>query len=84
MGNSTGNLDEYMELMEHNHNFIGAYIWDWVDQGLLKEDENGQEFWAYGGDYGDDPNDGNFNFNGIVFSDRSPQPALTQVKYSYQ
>lgn len=84
MGNSTGNLDEYMELMENNHNFIGAYIWDWVDQGLLKEDEQGQKFWAYGGDYGDEPNDGNFNFNGVVFSDRTPQPALTQVKYSYQ
>lgn len=84
MGNSTGNLDEYMELMEENQNFIGVYIWDWVDQGLLKEDEQGRKFWAYGGDYGDDPNDGNFNFNGVVFSDRTPQPALAKVKYSYQ
>lgn len=84
MGNSTGNLDEYMKLMEDNRNFIGAFIWDWVDQGLLKEDEHGRKFWAYGGDYGDYPNDGNFNLNGVVFPDRSPQPALAKVKYSYQ
>ncbi len=84
MGNSTGNLDEYMELMEHNRNFIGAFIWDWVDQGLWKENEQGEGFWAYGGDYGDEPNDGNFNFNGVVFPDREPQPALQKVKYSYQ
>jgi len=84
MGNSTGNLDEYMKLMEHNRNFIGAFIWDWVDQGLWKENEEGEGFWAYGGDYGDEPNDGNFNFNGVVFPDREPQPALQKVKYSYQ
>lgn len=84
MGNSTGNLDEYMKLLEDNRNFIGTFIWDWADQGLLKEDEQGRTFWAYGGDYGDEPNDGNFNFNGVVFSDRTPQPALAKVKYSYQ
>ncbi|PAU94920.1 hypothetical protein CK503_05475 [Aliifodinibius salipaludis] len=84
MGNSTGNLDEYMSLMENNHNFIGAFIWDWVDQGLWKETENGEGYWAYGGDYGDEPNDGNFNFNGVVFPDRQPKPALEKVKHSYQ
>ncbi len=84
MGNSTGNIEEYMELMEHNRNFIGAFIWDWVDQGLWKENEQGEDYWAYGGDYGDDPNAGNFNFNGVVFPDRQPQPALQKVKYAYQ
>ncbi|MCF7804525.1 MAG: DUF4981 domain-containing protein [Candidatus Marinimicrobia bacterium] len=84
MGNSTGNLDEYMELMANNTNFIGAFIWDWVDQGLRKESEDGTWFWAYGGDYGDEPNDGNFGFNGVIFPDRTPQPALQKVKYSYQ
>ncbi|MAO65630.1 MAG: hypothetical protein CL666_11585 [Balneola sp.] len=84
MGNSTGNMDEYAELMKKNNNFFAMYIWDWVDQGLYLEDENGRMYWAYGGDFGDDPNDGNFNFNGLVFPDRQPQPALKQVKYSYQ
>ncbi|HBQ60281.1 MAG TPA: hypothetical protein DD671_11845, partial [Balneolaceae bacterium] len=84
MGNSTGNMDEYAELMKNNRNFFAMYIWDWVDQGLYLEDENGRMYWAYGGDFGDDPNDGNFNFNGLVFPDREAQPALKQVKYSYQ
>lgn len=84
MGNSTGNLDEYMKLMKENRNFIGVYVWDWVDQGLYKEDENGQMFWAYGGDYGHPHNDGNFNFNGLVSPDRKAHPALEKVKYSYQ
>ena len=84
MGNSTGNFDEYMDLMEHNRNLIGTFIWDWVDQGLRKKDKQGNWFWAYGGDYGDDPNDANFNINGVVFPDRKPQPALAKVKYSYQ
>lgn len=84
MGNSTGNMDEYMRLMENNRNFIGAFIWDWVDQGLVKKDAQGNTFWAYGGDYGDDPNDGNFNINGVVFPDRKPHPALKHVKYLYQ
>lgn len=84
MGNSTGNLKEYMELMDHNHNFIGAFIWDWVDQGLWKEDNQGKGYWAYGGDFGDEPNAGNFNLNGVIFPDRTPQPALKRVKYAYQ
>lgn len=84
MGNSTGNLDEYMHLMKNHRNFMGVFIWDWVDQGLYKEDDQGKWFWAYGGDYGDDPNDANFNFNGLVSPDREPHPALAKVKYSYQ
>lgn len=84
MGNSTGNLDEYTKLMKENRNFIGMYVWDWVDQGLYKEDENGRMFWAYGGDFGHPYNDGNFNFNGLVSPDRKPNPALEKVKYSYQ
>ena len=84
MGNSTGNLDEYMQLMAENRNLIGVYVWDWVDQGLYKEDSDGSWFWAYGGDYGDDPNDGNFGVNGLVGPDRKPHPALEKVKYSYQ
>ncbi|MDG5766569.1 glycoside hydrolase family 2 TIM barrel-domain containing protein [Balneolales bacterium ANBcel1] len=84
MGNSTGNMMEYMELLENHRNYIGTFIWDWVDQGLYEEDEQGNMFWAYGGDYGDYPNDGNFNINGLVMPDRTPQPALKQVKYAYQ
>ncbi|MCK5000398.1 MAG: DUF4981 domain-containing protein, partial [Anaerohalosphaera sp.] len=57
---------------------------DWVDQGLREKDEKGKEYWAYGGDYGDKPNDGNFCCNGLVLPDRKPNPSLMEVKKVYQ
>ncbi len=84
MGNSTGNFDQYWEAFYSYPRLQGGYIWDWVDQGLRKETEGGESYFAYGGDFGDVPNDGNFCMNGIVFSDRSPQPALEEVKKVYQ
>ncbi len=84
MGNSTGNLKEIWDVINNRKDLTGGYIWDWVDQGLRKKDAEGQVFWAYGGDYGDEPNDGNFNINGIVFPDRKPHPALAEVRKVYQ
>jgi len=84
MGNSLGNFREYMELFEKYSNIIGGFIWDFVDQGLRKIDEDGKEYWAYGGDYGDEPNDKNFCINGILMPDRKPNPALYEVKKIYQ
>jgi beta-galactosidase len=86
MGNSTGNLKEYWDLIEAHEQLQGACIWDWVDQALLEYDEQGRKYWAYGGDYGpkDVPSDGNFMCNGLVFPDRSPHPALAEVKKVYQ
>lgn len=63
---------------------IGGCIWDWVDQGILQEDENGISYYAYGGDFGDQPNDGSFCLNGLVFPDRSIPPKLLEVKRVYQ
>jgi beta-galactosidase len=86
MGNSVGNLQDYWDLMEAHDIFQGGFIWDWVDQGLLTKNENGAEYWAYGGDLGgaDLQNDNNFCLNGIVNPDRSPHPALFEVKKVYQ
>jgi beta-galactosidase/beta-glucuronidase len=84
MGNSVGNLVEYWEAIKNNHGLQGGFIWDWVDQGLLKTDENGRQYWAYGGDFGDEINDMNFCINGLVFPDRSPHPALVEVKKVHQ
>ncbi|MEE9377351.1 MAG: glycoside hydrolase family 2 TIM barrel-domain containing protein [Candidatus Lokiarchaeia archaeon] len=84
MGNSLGNFQEYMVVFEKYPNAIGGFIWDLIDQGLRKTSENGTEFWAYGGDFGDEPNDGNFCINGIVLPDRKPNPALFEVKKVYQ
>ena len=84
MGNSLGNFQEFMDVFEKYPNAIGGFIWDFIDQGLRKVSENGEEFWAYGGDYGDEPNDNNFCINGIVLPDRKPNPSLYEVKKVYQ
>jgi len=84
MGNSLGNFQEYMDLFEKFSNLIGGCIWDFVDQGLRKFSEEGKEYWAYGGDFGDEPNDKNFCINGIVMPDRKPNPSLYEVKKVYQ
>jgi beta-galactosidase len=84
MGNSLGNFQEFMDVFEKYPNAIGGFIWDFIDQGLRKFTDKGEEFWAYGGDFGDEPNDGNFCINGIVLPDRKPNPALFEVKKVYQ
>jgi len=83
MGNSTGNLKEYWDVIRRHRRLCGGCIWDWVDQGLLKE-EGGVKYYAYGGDFGEEVHDGNFNINGIVFPDRTPHPAVWEVKKVYQ
>ncbi|KAF8642100.1 hypothetical protein HU200_067357 [Digitaria exilis] len=84
MGNSNGNIDAYWMAIDNTFGLQGGFIWDWVDQGLLKEDSDGSKFWAYGGDFGDTPNDLNFCLNGILWPDRTIHPAVHEVKYLYQ
>jgi beta-galactosidase len=89
MGNSVGNLKEYWDAITKYKHLQGGSIWDWVDQGLRKytglvKDGVREWFWAYGGDYGDEPNDGNFCINGLVFPDRSLPPKAFEVKKVYQ
>lgn len=86
MGNGCGNLAEYCQTVEKHSSFIGGCIWDWVDQGLLKQDESGKNYFAYGGDFGpkDVPSDTNFCCNGLVFPDRKITAKLWEVKKVYQ
>jgi beta-galactosidase len=86
MGNSTGNFQDYWDVIEKYPKLQGGFIWDWVDQGLLKTSENGEKYWTYGGDYGKPgmPSDGNFCLNGLVWPDRTPHPGLFEVKKVYQ
>jgi beta-galactosidase len=86
MGNSVGNLQDYWDLIEKYDVLQGGFIWDWVDQGLLTTKEEGEEYWAYGGDFGPDtvPSDGNFCNNGLVDPDRGVKPHLIEVKKVYQ
>ena len=86
MGNSVGNLQDYWDLIEGHKVMQGGFIWDWVDQGLLTKNKDGEEFWAYGGDFGPDTvaSSGNFCMNGIVNPDRGLKPAIYEVKKVYQ
>lgn len=86
MSNSNGNLMDYWDAI-YSHKYLqGGFIWDWVDQGLLKKSDDGVEFFAYGGDFGPEgtPTDENFCANGLVGSDRVPHPGLYELKRAYQ
>ena len=84
MGNSCGSTDEYTELWDKYPCLQGGFVWDWVDQSIKTTDENGVEYLAYGGDFGDNPNDGHFCGNGLLFGDRKPTPKLYEIKKLYQ
>jgi beta-galactosidase len=95
MGNSPGNLQEYWDIIEAYPRLQGGFIWDWVDQGIRQVADKehpageagklpGEEWYAYGGDFDDEPNDGSFCINGLVFPDRTIQPAMWEVKKMYQ
>ncbi|MEL1240597.1 glycoside hydrolase family 2 TIM barrel-domain containing protein [Flavobacterium flavipallidum] len=86
MGNSSGNFQEYWDIIHASKHMQGGFIWDWVDQGIKTKNEKGVEFWAYGGDLGGATlqNDENFCANGLVSANRIPHPGLFEVKKMYQ
>lgn len=86
MGNSSGNFQEYWDVIRSSKNMQGGFIWDWVDQGFEMTDEVGRKYWAYGGDMGSQhyTNDENFCHNGLVWPDRTPHPGAFEVKKVYQ
>lgn len=83
MGNSLGNFSDYWDMFKKYDRLSGGFIWDFADQAI-KRTVNGVDEWCYGGDFGDKPNAGHFAFNGIVRGDRSPNPALYEVKHQYR
>lgn len=80
MGNGPGQLKEYWEAFYKYDQLQGGFVWDFIDQGIREIDENGCEWFAYGGDYGDKPHDAQFNINGLAFPDRIPSPGLIEYK----
>ena len=99
MGSSIGNFKEYWDVIEADESIIGAAIWCWVDQGIPKKLDGSPlhypdnpsllgllpgEYWAYGGDFGDHPNDGPTGINGLVSPDRIPNPHYYEVQKVYQ
>ena len=76
MGNSNGTLADYWDAIESTPGLQGGFIWEWWDHGLRQPLADGSTRWAYGGDFGDTPHDGNFCTDGLVWPDRTPKPAL--------
>ncbi len=99
MGNSLGNFKEFWDVIYADPGIAGGAIWDWVDQGIAKKIDgsplayppdpqqltlNKGEFWAFGGDFGDFPNDGPFCINGLIGPDRVPHPHYSEMQKVYQ
>ncbi len=83
MGNSCGDMASYTSLVDKYQKYQGGFIWDFIDQAIFKEDENGNKYLAYGGDFDDRPTDYEFCGNGIVTADRKPTAKLFEVKHLY-
>ncbi|MDF7662208.1 beta-galactosidase [Erwiniaceae bacterium L1_54_6] len=84
MGNSLGNFADYWQAFRDHPRLQGGFIWDWADQAISKTFDDGSTGWAYGGDFGDKPNDRQFCMNGLVFPDRRPHPSLIEAKHAQQ
>lgn len=80
MGNGPGNLKEYWETIRKYPRLMGGCVWEWVDHAIRRHSEQGEEWFAYGGDFGDYPNDGNFCVDGLNFPDRIPHTGLIEYK----
>src|SRR5471030_2752557 len=84
MGNSFGGFDKYWKAFRQFPRLQGGFVWDWVDQSLTHTDADGVSYQAYGGDFGDTPNDRQFCMNGLVFADRTPHPSLFEAQRAQQ
>lgn len=76
MGNGPGAIKEYVDAFYEYPRLQGGWVWEWANHGLQTKKEDGEEYYAYGGDFGDVPNDGNFILDGMLFSDHTPTPGL--------
>ncbi|MFG2222827.1 glycoside hydrolase family 2 TIM barrel-domain containing protein [Streptomyces sp. NPDC048644] len=80
MGNGPGGLSEYQRLFETYRRCQGGFVWEWIDHGLRRRTPQGEVWYAYGGDFGEELHDGNFVCDGLVFPDRVPSPGLVELK----
>lgn len=81
MGNGAGDYEDYFELIEKYDCICGAFVWEWCDHAIYKgKTETGKDMYYYGGDHGEEPNDGNFCMDGLVYPDRTPHTGLLEYK----
>ncbi len=84
MGNSNGSLADYWDVITTTPGLQGGFIWEWKDHGLLTRLPSGRRGYAYGGQFADDPNDGNFVADGLMSADLRPHPGMQEVKWVYR
>lgn len=84
MGNGPGSLEEYWEAIRGSNRLIGGCVWEWADHGIRQFTDDGEQYFAYGGDFGDYPNDGKFCIDGLTSPDRKPHPSLIELKKVYE
>jgi beta-galactosidase len=84
MGNSNGSLADYWDAFEKYPGLQGGFIWEWIDHGIKQKTDDGRDYWAYGGDFGEKPNDLNFVCDGLVWPDRTPHPGFYEFKHLAQ
>lgn len=80
MGNGPGGLSDYVKAFRREKLLQGGFIWEWANHGLLTKDGDGHPYYAYGGDFGDAPNDADFVLDGMLWSDHTPNPGLVEYK----
>lgn len=80
MGNGPGGLQEYQDIFRQYKRLQGGFIWEWCDHGIQQIDADGNTYYAYGGDFGDEPTNGNFCIDGMIYPDQTPSPALLEYK----
>ncbi len=80
MGLGPGGIKEYWDLFYKYPRVQGGWVWEWIDHGIRRTTPDGREYFAYGGDFGESPHDGNFVIDGLVFPDRTPSPGFIELK----
>lgn len=80
MGNGPGDLKDYWDMFYKHPRLVGGFVWEWTDHSIISRTPGGMEYFAYGGDFGDMPNDENFCIDGLVYPDRRPHIGLLELK----
>ena len=84
MGNSCGGMGDYIKLLDQYPQYLGGFIWDYIDQALTVTDKiSGQKVLRYGGDFDDHHADNEFSGDGLMFANRTEKPAMQEVRYYY-
>ncbi len=84
MGNGPGSFKEYWDAIRSHKRLIGGLVWEWSDHGIRRYTDDGREYFAYGGDFGEYPHDGKFCIDGLTSPDREPHPSLIEMKKVYE